>query len=153
MTAPKLRSRKRTAATVLAAVAIIGLGGVLAGCGADDDKAANSQSAGDANSATNPAAAGLPVPNVVYQDAAVALDTFKKVGFTNVKVEASDKTTPVDNPAEWVVDSQSVLPGTNATGETEIVLTCVKKKLGAYARENTGTGGSHGPPVVVSGGR
>ena len=148
MPAPKLFARKRTAATVLAAVAIIGLGGVLAGCGSDDDKSSsNSQSNGDANSATNPAAAGLPVPNVVYQDAAVAMDTLQKKGFTNVKLEAADGGA-VATPSEWTVDSQSVLPGTNSAADGQIVLTCVKKKL---APENSGTGGSQGPPVVVSG--
>ncbi len=73
------------------------------------------------------APAGLVMPNVVGQNAAVAADQLRKAGFTDIQYGSQDENnTVVLLPANWTVAKQSAKAGSRVPADTLIVLTCTK---------------------------
>jgi hypothetical protein len=77
----------------------------------------------------SPVPVPLKMPEVVGQNAAVAQDTLKKAGFTNVQLGSAD---PGDKlvilPQNWKVVEQSTPAEQTIPSDTLIVLTCTKKR-------------------------
>lgn len=71
----------------------------------------------------------VTMPNVTGQNAAIAQDTLKKAGFTNITLGSAD---PNDSlvvlPQNWTVKEQSTAAGETIPSDTLIVLTCTKKR-------------------------
>jgi hypothetical protein len=72
----------------------------------------------------SPSAALITVPNVVGQNAAVALDKLKNLGFTDIDLGTVDGRLLVLLPANWTVKTQSAVPGTRLAADAKIVLGC-----------------------------
>jgi beta-lactam-binding protein with PASTA domain len=68
------------------------------------------------------------MPDLIGQNAAVAQDTLKRAGFTNVTLGSADpKDKLVVLPQNWKITEQSTPGGTTVQSDTLIVLTCSKK--------------------------
>lgn len=68
------------------------------------------------------------MPNMVGQNAAVADDQLRKLGFTKIQYGSQDPNdTVVLLLSNWTVTKQSTAAGTQVTTDTLIVLTCTKK--------------------------
>ena len=70
------------------------------------------------------AAVLITMPDVVGQNAAVALDTLTKLGFTNVDLGTVDRHAIVVMPQNWVVAAQSAKAGEQLLPDAKIVLGC-----------------------------
>jgi PASTA domain len=68
----------------------------------------------------------LTMPNVVGQNASIALDQLKKLGFTKVELGTVDGHRFVALPQNWTVRTQSTAPGQTVPSNTKIVLGCAK---------------------------
>jgi hypothetical protein len=75
---------------------------------------------------TTLAAALITVPNVVGENAAVADDKLKKLGFTNITFGTVDGRMVVILPQNWTVKTQSAQPDERLAADTKIVLGCVR---------------------------
>lgn len=74
------------------------------------------------------AASMVAMPNLVGENAAVAEDQLRKLGFTRIEFGSQDANdTLVIVRANWTVAKQSAKPGTNVPTDTLIVLTCTKQ--------------------------
>ena len=74
----------------------------------------------------SPTPALITVPDVVGQNAAVAVDMLKKVGFTNIDLGTVDGRPFVALPQNWTVKTQSAKPGQALRADAKIVLGCTK---------------------------
>jgi beta-lactam-binding protein with PASTA domain len=81
-------------------------------------------SPGVAPSSTAPAL--VTVPDVVGLNAAVAVDTLKRVGFSNVDLGTVDGHKFVALPQNWTVKTQSARPGDRLPRDAKIVLGCAR---------------------------
>lgn len=69
----------------------------------------------------------IAMPDIVGQNAAVAADQLRKLGFTEIQYGSQDtNATVVLMPANWTVTKQSAAPGAKISADTLIVLTCTK---------------------------
>lgn len=75
---------------------------------------------------TTSAVALIPMPNLVGQNAAVAADKLKKLGFTNVDLGTVDGRPAVVIPQNWTVKTQSAKPGEQLPADAKIVLGCAR---------------------------
>jgi beta-lactam-binding protein with PASTA domain len=95
----------------------------LAGCGA--------RSAPPPVAAQPPAAAEasptlITMPNLVGQNADVAVDKLKKLGLTNVDLGTVDGHRVIILPQNWTVRTQSAKPGEQLAPDAKIVLGCAR---------------------------
>ncbi len=68
------------------------------------------------------------MPDLVGENAAVADDTLRRLGFTNIQYGSQDKDDKfVIWLPNWTVTKQSVEPGEEVPLDTLIVLTCTKE--------------------------
>jgi hypothetical protein len=67
----------------------------------------------------------IAMPDVVGDNAAVAMDTLKKLGFTNIELGTVDGRPVVVLPQNWTVKEQSAEPGELLAPDAKIVLGCV----------------------------
>lgn len=68
------------------------------------------------------------MPDLVGENAAVADDRLRKLGFTNIQFGSQDENdTVVLLLANWTVTKQSTKAGMKVPVDTLIVLTCTKK--------------------------
>lgn len=71
----------------------------------------------------------VKMPNLVGENAAVAEDKLRALGFTRIDFGSQDETdTWVVLPANWTVAKQSAKAGASVSTDTLIVLTCTKKR-------------------------
>jgi beta-lactam-binding protein with PASTA domain len=70
----------------------------------------------------------LTMPDVVGQNASVALDRLTKLGFTNVELGTVDGRLMVILPQNWTVKTQSAKPGTRLAPGDKIVLGCARNR-------------------------
>jgi hypothetical protein len=70
------------------------------------------------------AVALITMPDVIGQNAAVALDSLTKLGFTNIDLGTVDGHAVVVLPQNWVVAAQSAKGGTQLPADAKIVLGC-----------------------------
>ncbi|MFI7542278.1 hypothetical protein [Actinoplanes sp. NPDC049599] len=75
---------------------------------------------------TSSAATLLTVPDVVGDNAAVALDRLDKIGFTDVDLGTVDGRRAVVLPQNWTVRTQSAKPGSRLEPDAKIVLGCAR---------------------------
>jgi beta-lactam-binding protein with PASTA domain len=68
----------------------------------------------------------ITVPNVVGENAAVAVDQLKKLGFTNIDLGTVDGHRLVVLPQNWTVKAQSAKAGENLAADAKIVLGCTR---------------------------
>ena len=68
----------------------------------------------------------ITMPNVVGQNAAVAMDRLKKLGLTNIDLGTVDGHRLVILPQNWTVRTQSAAPGERLTADAKIVLGCAR---------------------------
>src|SRR3954463_10249889 len=101
------------------AVLLLVLVAVLPGCRVPGEPAAPPPSS---PAATTPA--GISMPDVVGQNAAVALDALKKTGFENIDLGTTDGRRVVILPQNWTVETQSAKPGTELAPDAKVVLGC-----------------------------
>ena len=66
------------------------------------------------------------MPNVVGQNAAVAEDGLRKLGFTNIDLGTVDGRPLVLLPQNWTVKTQSAKPGDKLPPDAKIVLGCAR---------------------------
>ena len=71
-------------------------------------------------------AALIAMPDVVSQNAAVAVDKLKRLGFTNIDLGTVDGRPMVVLPQNWTVKTQSAKPGDQLAADAKIVLGCTK---------------------------
>lgn len=77
---------------------------------------------------TSAAPAEAVMPDLVGENAAVADDRLRKLGFTNIQFGSQDENdTVVLLLANWTVTKQSTKAGMKVPVDTLIVLTCTKK--------------------------
>lgn len=70
----------------------------------------------------------ITMPDVTGENAAVADDRLRKLGFTNLQFGSQDKNdTLVIMLANWTVTKQSTKAGQKVAADTLIVLTCTKQ--------------------------
>ncbi|MFI6256000.1 PASTA domain-containing protein [Micromonospora zamorensis] len=82
-----------------------------------------------AASPTSTAPATVTMPNVVGQNAAVAADQLRKLGFTEIQYGSQDANdTVVLLASNWTVTKQSAKAASKVTTDTLIVLTCTKQR-------------------------
>lgn len=86
-----------------------------------------------APSPTTSTPALVAMPDVIGQNADVALDMLHKLGFTNVDLGTVDGRRVVVLPQNWTVKTQSAKAGTRLAMDAKIVLGCAR------------IGGSHWP--------
>jgi beta-lactam-binding protein with PASTA domain len=98
------------------AALVLALTLALAGC----DASALGQSA----PSTTPAL--LTMPNVVGQNADVAQDSLKKLGFRNIDLGTVDGHHVVVLPQNWTVRAQSAKSGAHLAPDAKIVLGCAR---------------------------
>lgn len=68
------------------------------------------------------------MPDLIGQNAAVATDELRKLGFTKIQYGTQDKNDRVVLlPSNWTVIKQSTEAGSTVTTDTLIVLTCTKE--------------------------
>ncbi|MET8089780.1 PASTA domain-containing protein [Micromonospora sp. NPDC005220] len=78
-------------------------------------------------SSTAPAAVAMP--NLVGQNAAVAADQLRELGFTKIQYGSQDEhDTVVLLASNWTVTKQSTKAGSKVSTDTLIVLTCTKQR-------------------------
>jgi hypothetical protein len=70
--------------------------------------------------------AQLTMPDVVGQNAAVALDVLDKTGFENIDLGTTDGRRAVILPQNWTVEAQSAKPGEELAPDAKIVLGCAR---------------------------
>ncbi|HET8658649.1 MAG TPA: PASTA domain-containing protein [Micromonosporaceae bacterium] len=98
-----------------AVVAVTGCGTGLGEPGAPGPPAAPSS-----------APALITMPDVVGQNAAVAVDKLTKLGFTDIDLGTVDGRSVVVLPQNWVVKDQSAKPGERLPADAKIVLGCAR---------------------------
>src|SRR3954469_20949399 len=98
------------------AVLLLVLVAVLPGCRVSGEPAAPPPSS----------PAGVSMPDVVGQNAAVALDALTKTGFENIDLGTTDGRRVVILPQNWTVETQSAKPGTELAPDAKIVLGCAR---------------------------
>jgi hypothetical protein len=76
--------------------------------------------------ATTLATTLITMPNVTGENAAVAEDKLRKLGFTNIAFGTVDGRMVVILPQNWTVKTQSAQPDERLTVDTKIVLGCVR---------------------------
>ena len=79
-----------------------------------------------ARPAPSTAPARLTMPNVVGQNADVAQDSLRKLGFTNVDLGTVDGHHMVVLPQNWTVKAQSARTGSRLAADAKIVLGCAR---------------------------
>lgn len=79
-----------------------------------------------ATAVASPAPSMITMPDVVGQNADVALDKLKKLGFTNVDLGTVDGHEVVILPQNWVVRTQTAPPGSRMGADDKIVLGCAR---------------------------
>ncbi len=71
----------------------------------------------------------VKMPDVKGQNAAIAEDHLRKLGFTNIQLGSQDELdTLVLLPSNWTVTKQSTKAGRTIPTDTLIVLTCTKER-------------------------
>ena len=93
----------------------------LTGCARIGEPA---RSATPAGPASTPAL--LTMPGVIGQNAAVAVDELRKVGFTNIDLGTVDGRRVVVLPQNWTVKAQSAKAGSRLAPDAKIVLGCAR---------------------------
>jgi hypothetical protein len=78
------------------------------------------------SSSPTPSPVMLTMPNLVGQNAAVAEDQLKKLGFTSIQLGTVDGHAFIALPANWTVKTQSAKAGAQIRSDTLIVLGCAK---------------------------
>jgi hypothetical protein len=78
------------------------------------------------NSAPTTAPALLTMPDVVGQNADVAQDSLKKLGFNNIDLGTVDGHHVVVLPQNWTVKAQSARSGSRLAPDAKIVLGCAR---------------------------
>lgn len=73
-------------------------------------------------------AALIAMPDVVGENADVAKDKLKRLGFTNIDLGTADGRPMVVLPQNWTVKTQSAKPGDTLPADAKIVLGCVKNR-------------------------
>lgn len=68
----------------------------------------------------------LTMPDVVGQNADVAVDGLRKLGFTNIDLGTVDGRRVVVLPQNWTVKTQSAKAGTRLAADAKIVLGCAR---------------------------
>jgi hypothetical protein len=68
----------------------------------------------------------ITMPNVVGQNADVAVDKLKKLGLTNVDLGTVDGHRIIVLPQNWTVRTQSAKPGEQLAPDAKIVLGCAR---------------------------
>jgi hypothetical protein len=100
----------------IAAALLLALTLALAGC--------------DASALGQPAPAASPalltMPNVVGQNADVAQDSLRKLGFKNIDLGTVDGHHVVILPQNWTVKAQSAKSGSRLAPDAKIVLGCAR---------------------------
>jgi hypothetical protein len=76
--------------------------------------------------------ATIAMPDVVGINAAVAVDTLTKLGFTNVELGTVDGRPIVVLPQNWTVKEQSAKPGDTLAPDAKIVLGCARNGEGRW---------------------
>ena len=71
----------------------------------------------------------LIVPNVIGNGVQASQKILGDCGFLNIKVSVSDTTYSPSNQQLYVVENQSIVPGSHAAESDEIVLFCKKAKI------------------------
>lgn len=107
---------RRTAAVLVLALLL-----ALTGCGGG-----TARPGAPASTPATSAPVLIPMPDVVGQNAAVARDTLRKLGLTNVDLGTVDGRRVVVLPQNWVVKAQSAAPGTKLPADAKIVLGCAR---------------------------
>jgi PASTA domain-containing protein len=74
----------------------------------------------------------IAMPDVVGVNAAVAVDTLKKLGFTNIDLGTVDGRPAVVLPQNWTVKEQSAKPGELLAADAKIVLGCTRNGDGHW---------------------
>jgi hypothetical protein len=93
----------------------------MAGC------AGTGQAGSPASPSPSPSASVLlAMPDVVGQNADVALDMLHKRGFTNIDLGTVDGHRMVVLPQNWTVKTQSANAGTRLATDAKIVLGCAR---------------------------
>ena len=100
---------------IVAVVAIV----TLAGCGPGPGTPGPPE-------ATSSTPTLITMPDVVGENAAVAVDKLTKLGFTNIDLGTVDGRPIVVLPQNWTVKDQSAKPGERLTADAKIVLGCAK---------------------------
>lgn len=103
------------AAVVAAAAAVV----AVTGCGTDPGQPG-------APPAPSTAPALIAMPDVVGQNAAVAVDKLTKLGFTDIDLGTVDGHSVVVLPQNWIVKDQSAKPGERLPADAKIVLGCAR---------------------------
>lgn len=81
-----------------------------------------------ASTTTSPTVPVITMPNVVGENAAVAEDRLKSLGFKRIEFGSGDASRGlVLVPANWTVLKQSPAAGAKVPAETLVVLTCTKE--------------------------
>ena len=75
---------------------------------------------------TTTASALITMPDVLGQNAAVAEDKLRKLGFTNITFGTVDGRMVVILPQNWTVKTQSAQPNELLAADVKIVLGCVR---------------------------
>lgn len=77
---------------------------------------------------TSPAAKRITMPNLVGENASVAADKLRTLGFTRIKYGSADGDDAVVLlPQNWTVKAQSPKAGAQVSTSDLVVLTCTKK--------------------------
>lgn len=111
-------------------------GGVFSGQQPATDKPAVSQSPVEPtpvqttrSAMAKPTFSTVTMPNLVGENASIAADTLRRLGFEKVQHGSAD---PDDRvvllPQNWTVSSQSPKPGTKVSTDQLVVLTCTKQR-------------------------
>ena len=90
--------------------------------------------------ATTTPAALITMPDVVGENAAVAVDEMEALGFTDIDLGTTDGHRMIILPQNWTVTTQSAKPGERLRADTKIVLGCARigPTRAAVARAATG---------------
>lgn len=76
--------------------------------------------------ATSSAPTLITMPDVVGENAAVAVDKLEKLGFTDIDLGTVDGRSVVVLPQNWIVKAQSAKPGERLPANAKIVLGCAR---------------------------
>ena len=99
----------------------------ISGCAMSGCAANPLQPAAPATKLSSPSApAMITMINVVGQNADVAVDKLKKLGFTNIDLGTVDGRAFVALPQNWTVKRQSAQPGESLRSDAKIVLGCAR---------------------------
>jgi hypothetical protein len=83
----------------------------------------------------------VTMPDVVGENAAVALDRLDKAGFCNVDLGTVDGRRVVVLPQNWTVKTQSATPGSQLAPDAKIVLGCARIGGTHWPWQNESTSG------------